>query len=90
LKSAPIPHHLLHIRRIGDERCGQGKRQHFVRPIHKNADDSGSYDHKEFDWMVLKDLLTQMPKIEKVVGSPLDWLTPHFASQVWFLAHKKA
>lgn len=66
-----------------------GKRQHIVRPIHKNADGSGSHDHKGFNWMVLKQALAQMFEIERVVGSPLTWLTPHLASQVWFLARKK-
>jgi SAM-dependent methyltransferase len=67
-----------------------GKRQHIVRPIHKNADGSGSHDHKGFNWMILREILTQMFEIEKVVGSPLDWLTPHLASQVWFLVRRKA
>lgn len=67
-----------------------GKQQHIVRPIHKNVDGSGSHDHKGFNWMVLRDMLAQMFEIESVVSSPLDWLTPHLASQVWFLVHKKA
>ena len=66
-----------------------GKRQHLVRPIHKNADGSGSHDHKGFNWMVLREMLAQMFEIERVVGSPLSWLTPHLASQVWFVARKK-
>ncbi len=67
-----------------------GKRQHIVRPIHKNPDGTGSHDHKGFNWMVLRELLGQMFEIESVVGSPINWLPPHLASQVWFLAHKKA
>lgn len=67
-----------------------GKRQHLVRPVHKNADGSGSHDHKGFNWMVLREMLAQMFEIERVVGSPLSWLTPHLASQVWFVARKKA
>jgi SAM-dependent methyltransferase len=67
-----------------------GRRQHIVRPIHKNADGSASHDHKGFNWMVLREMLSRSFEIERVVGSPLGWLTPHLASQVWFLVRKKA
>jgi SAM-dependent methyltransferase len=65
-----------------------GRRQHIVRPVLKNADGC-FHDHKGFNWMVLKRELAKKFEIEKIVGSPLAWLTPHFASQVWFLARKK-
>ena len=66
-----------------------GKRQHIKRPIHANA--SGAvHDHKGFNWMLLRKQLEQDFEIEKVLGSPLTWLSPHLASQVWFLARKKS
>jgi SAM-dependent methyltransferase len=66
-----------------------GKRQHIERPIHANP--SGAvHDHKGFNWMLLRKQLEQDFEIEKVLGSPLTWLSPHLASQVWFLARKKS
>ena len=61
-------------------------RQHIVRPIHENPDGSWVHDHKGFNWMLLRETLTRRFCIEKIVGSPITWLTPHLASQVWFIA----
>jgi SAM-dependent methyltransferase len=78
------------VREFATSVFASGKRQHIVRPVHLNPDGSGSHDHKGFNWMVLRNMLAEMFEIERVVGSPLDWLTPHLGSQVWFLARKKA
>src|ERR1041385_4116108 len=67
-----------------------GRAQHVVRPVHENPDGSRFHDHKGFNWMLLSRMLTKDFEIERVVGSPLTWLTPHLASQVWFLARRKA
>jgi len=65
------------------------KRQHIIRPVHRNADGSGFHDHKGFNWMVLRETVVQTFEIEKILSSPLTLLTPHFASQVWFQLRKK-
>jgi 2-polyprenyl-3-methyl-5-hydroxy-6-metoxy-1,4-benzoquinol methylase len=65
-----------------------GQQQHIVRPIHKGADGQTFHDHKGFNWMVLRQMLTRKFHLEKVLASPLDWLTPHLASQVWFILRK--
>jgi len=66
-----------------------GKRQHVVRPVHVNPEVGAFHDHKGFNWMLLKRTLQKQFNIERVVGSPLAWMTPHLASQVWFVAKKK-
>lgn len=63
--------------------------QHIVRPIHRNARGGSSHDHKGFNWMVLRETLAQRFEIERILSSPLRWLTPHLASQVWFLLRQK-
>jgi SAM-dependent methyltransferase len=67
-----------------------GGEQHVVRPIHENPDGSRFHDHKGFNWMLLRKILAKDFEIERVVGSPVTWLTPHLASQVWFLARRKS
>jgi SAM-dependent methyltransferase len=67
----------------------KGTRQHIRRPIHTNPDGSTFHDHKGFNWMVLQKQLQRGFEVERIVGSPLRWLTPHLASQVWFVARKK-
>jgi SAM-dependent methyltransferase len=66
-----------------------GKRQHIARPVHTNTDGSRFHDHKGFNWMVLRALLARKFHLEKTQASPLTWLSPHLASQVWFLLQKK-
>jgi hypothetical protein len=66
-----------------------GERQHIRRPVHMGPGGNQSHDHKGFNWMVLKKQLQQDFEIERIVASPLTWLSPHLASQVWFVARKK-
>lgn len=66
------------------------KRQHIDRPMLKHAVGDAVHDHKGFNWMLLKKELERDFSIERIVGSPLTWLSPHLASQVWFLASKKS
>jgi len=65
-----------------------GKRQHMERPIHSNPDGSRFHDHKGFNWMVLRELLTRRFHLLSTQTSPLPWLSPYLASQVWFLLQK--
>ena len=44
------------------------------------------HDHKGFNWMALRDRLAQRFVIDRVVASPMSWLGPHLATQVWFVA----
>lgn len=66
-----------------------GPTQHVARPIHYDEDGRGSYCHKGFNWMALREMLAQRFDIEQTISSPLPWLSPQLASQVWFLARKK-
>ena len=66
-----------------------GKRQHLTRPVHQNGDGSCVHDHKGFNWMLLRNELRRRFLVETVFGSPLPWLTPHLASQVWFVASRR-
>ena len=47
------------------------------------------HDHKGFNWMALRDRLAGRFTIERTMASPLAWLGPHLATQVWFVARKK-
>ena len=66
-----------------------GRKQHIARPIHTDPKGRGSHDHKGFNWMALRERLSERFEIEKIFSSPVMWLPPHLASQVWFLARKK-
>ena len=63
--------------------------QHITRPVISHDDGSTFHDHKGFNWMALRDWLSQRFTIERVVASPVPWLGPHLATQVWFVARKK-
>ncbi len=65
-----------------------GRRQHIARPIHRHADGSGFHDHKGFNWMALREMLTERFQIERQISSPLPWLPAHLASQVWLIVRK--
>ncbi|HKS39846.1 MAG TPA: methyltransferase domain-containing protein [Blastocatellia bacterium] len=65
-------------------------RQHITRPVYKGEGDYTYHDHKGFNWMRLRKLLAERYEIERTVSSPLSWLPPHLASQVWFVARKKS
>jgi SAM-dependent methyltransferase len=66
-----------------------GRRQQIVRPILRNQDGSLFHDHKGFNWMAVRESLLRRFVLERTLGSPVTWLSPHLASQVWFLARKK-
>lgn len=61
-----------------------GRQQHIIRP---ELEEGGlvSYDHKGFNWRVLKRLLEQSFRLELVTGTPVPWLPPSINSQVWFV-----
>jgi hypothetical protein len=65
-----------------------GARQHLARPTY--GGDKPFHDHKGFNWMALRDRLSRRFAIERVVASPLPWLGPHLATQVWFVMRKNS
>ena len=66
-----------------------GKRQHITRPIHTSASGGQFHDHKGFNWMMLREMLCSKFCLEQTKASPVAWLSPFLASQVWFLLRKK-
>lgn len=66
-----------------------GRRPHLVR-AHLGSAEAPFHDHKGFNWMALRDRLARDFTIEHIVASPLPWLGPHLATQVWFVARKKS
>lgn len=64
-----------------------GRRPHIARPIH--GGESPFHDHKGFNWMALADRLSRRFDIVQIVASPVEWLGPRLATQVWFAARKK-
>ena len=57
--------------------------------VRSTADATPFHDHKGFNWMALRNRLARRFAIERVVASPIAWLGPHLATQVWFVARKK-
>jgi SAM-dependent methyltransferase len=66
-----------------------GQRQHITRPVHTADGGEQFHDHKGFNWMRLRETLSEKFLLERTLGSPVAWLPPHFASQAWFLLRAK-
>lgn len=66
-----------------------GRRQHITRPVLDDGGGMAFHDHKGFNWMALRESLSRRFVIEHTLSSPVTWLTPHLASQVWFVARSK-
>ena len=66
-----------------------GSRQTITRPVHTDANGRTTHDHKGFNWMAFRQALRKRFTIERTLGSPLTWITPHLGSQVWFIASRK-
>jgi hypothetical protein len=66
-----------------------GSRQQIVRPLFENGG-GPSYDHKGFNWMVLRARLRRQFDVEQVVASPFRRLGPHLATQAWFVMRRRA
>ena len=62
-----------------------GGRQHLVRPVYGTERASPFHDHKGFNWMALRARLCARFVLEQTMASPLPWLGPHLATQVWFV-----
>lgn len=66
-----------------------GSAPHMRRPVYGQSGPMPFHDHKGFNWMALRDRLAERFIIERVVASPLAWLGPRLATQVWFVARPK-
>ena len=66
-----------------------GSVPHISRPIYNLESDMPFHDHKGFNWRVLRERLARRFFIDETVASPLPWLGPNLATQVWFVARKK-
>jgi SAM-dependent methyltransferase len=64
-----------------------GSTPHLARPMY--GGDTPFHDHKGFNWMALRTRLARRFVIDRVVASPVPWLGPHLATQVWFVARKR-
>jgi len=65
-----------------------GPRTELARPVYSSGGTIPFHDHKGFNWMALRDRLRRQFEIERTVASPVAWLGPHLATQVWFIARK--
>jgi SAM-dependent methyltransferase len=63
-----------------------GSRPHMPRPTY--GADAPYHDHKGFNWMALREQLTACFALERTLASPLPWLGPRLASQVWLVLRK--
>lgn len=64
-----------------------GDAQHVQRPVFTGTHGT-FHDHKGFNWMALRNTLTRRFSLEATVASPVRWLGPHMATQVWFVLRK--
>lgn len=62
-----------------------GPAQHITRPVHRNPDGSVFHCHKGFNWRSLRERLERRFHVESQLCSPVAWLPPGMASQVWFV-----
>jgi SAM-dependent methyltransferase len=67
-----------------------GPHKSIARPVHTDANNRSTHDHKGFNWMALRKTISERFDIERTIGSPVTWLTPHLGSQVWFVASRKS
>jgi len=65
-----------------------GDVQHLQRPVFAGANGTTFHDHKGFNWMALRNKLTTRFTLEATVASPIRWLGPYLATQVWFVLRK--
>lgn len=65
-----------------------GPEQHIARVFHPGNNGVTFHCHKGFNWMTLRDRIARRFTIDRISASPIEWLSPHLASQAWFEAHK--
>lgn len=67
-----------------------GDAQHLERPVFAGANGAAFHDHKGFNWMALRNRLRTRFTLDATVASPIRWLGPHLATQVWFVLREDA
>jgi 2-polyprenyl-3-methyl-5-hydroxy-6-metoxy-1,4-benzoquinol methylase len=66
-----------------------GNALHITRPRHRDPDGSEFFDHKGFNWKWLRGKIGERFEVVSTSASPVPWLGPQLASQVWITALKK-
>jgi len=66
-----------------------GSADYMARPVYGRDRSLPFHDHKGFNWRALRRRLESRFAIDRVVASPLPWIGPRLATQVWFVARKK-
>jgi hypothetical protein len=66
-----------------------GEQQHLARPIYGTGGAMPFHDHKGFNWKSLRRRLLGPFVLERMMASPIPWLSPHLATQVWFVLKKR-
>lgn len=66
-----------------------GDGQHIPRPVYRGPDGRPFHDHKGFNWRVLRRVLSRRLNIKDMQTSPIPYVPPALASQVWFLARRR-
>ncbi|MCC7373824.1 MAG: methyltransferase domain-containing protein [Verrucomicrobiales bacterium] len=66
-----------------------GETQHIERPLHQSAYGTRLHDHKGFNWKLLRAKMRRRFAVGEVRTSPVPWLPPFVASQVWIPAVKR-
>jgi len=66
-----------------------GDQPHITRPRHRQPDGLEFFDHKGFNWKWLRKKIGERFDVETTSASPVRWLPPGLASQVWITARKR-
>ena len=66
-----------------------GSTQHITRPVISSDDGRESYDHKGFNWRVLRTLVRAEFELVRESTSPVEWLGPQLGTQRWLIARKR-
>ena len=66
-----------------------GNADYMQRPVYGRDGAMPFHDHKGFNWRALRGRLESRFVIDRVVSSPLPWIGPRLATQVWLVARKK-
>jgi SAM-dependent methyltransferase len=66
-----------------------GESQHIQRPVYGTDGPMPFHDHKGFNWMALRARFQARFELAGTIASPVPWLGPHLATQVWFVLRKR-
>ncbi len=66
-----------------------GRRPHIRRPRHCQPDGFEFHDHKGFNWRAMQGRIAEEFELLQTSASPVPWLPPGLASQVWFVARQR-